>query len=151
MKRIEKIHQSVLQLDGKPASFVTHALKNAGGGDSMQAGLLKITEIALQENRNSIATGRIQGALGALAFSVAAYCGVKHLAPLIQSHIARKADECNADPVVQAFEDEVKRVNEEVEFGTATQDSSADGENRQLQDEPDFKDRKEKTDMEVIL
>ena len=33
----------------------------------------------------------------------------------------------------------------------STQDSSADGENRQLQDEPDFKDRKEKTDMEVIL
>ena len=102
MSELEELRNSILKLDGKPASCLTNALKNAGGKEgSMVDGLIAIVDFCddkIQETKLTYGVG------GVLIGAGAVY--------VYKSHQARKLRKKQEKELIKCFEDQAVLLDE---------------------------------------
>jgi len=115
MSDIASIKNSLLQLKGKPADHVTHALKTIDGGEdgSMIGGLIKIVDRFIEDKRRSVATAKkdygIGGCLIGTVVTGITFGGIW----LYSNHKEKKQHDKECMGIVKVFKDEVIAADEE--------------------------------------
>jgi len=117
MSDIASIKNSLLQLKGKPAHHVTHALKTIEGGEdgSMIGGLIKIVDRFIEDKRRSVATAKRKYGIGSyLGGTVVTGLFVGGVW-LYSKHKDKKQHDKECEDIVKVFEDEVVAADENVD------------------------------------
>lgn len=112
---LENIKDDLVQLDGKPADHVTHALKRMSGREdgTMVDGLMKMVEAFVKDKQDSISSTKKTYGVGGFAAGTVLTGLLAGGVYFYNSRKKKKEVQKEADRIQQIMDEEVELANEE--------------------------------------